>query len=63
MAALLFEEQQNTVGLQAADNFLQGMVAMQEALKPDEGVSQFDQVVQSVGGLLIQLAQFAFFAL
>ncbi|PSF34254.1 hypothetical protein C7H19_19180 [Aphanothece hegewaldii CCALA 016] len=63
MAALLFEEQQNATGLEASDNFLQGMIAMKEALKPDEGVSQFEQVVQSVGGLLIQLAQFAFFAL
>ncbi|GFE69803.1 pentapeptide repeat-containing protein [Chroococcus sp. FPU101] len=63
MAALLFEEQQNAPGLKASDDFLQGMVAMREALKPDEGVSRMDQIVQSVGGILIQLAQFAFFAL
>jgi uncharacterized protein YjbI with pentapeptide repeats len=54
MASTLFEQQGNTPGYEAAENFIKGM---EIALKPREqggGNAQLDQMVQGIGSLLLQ---------
>jgi uncharacterized protein YjbI with pentapeptide repeats len=54
MASTLFEQQNNTTGYEAAQNFIKGM---EIALKPKDeggGNAQLDQMVQGIGSLLLQ---------
>lgn len=57
ISSQLFEKQQNVAGYQAAQNFIVGMEKVRNSPNPG-AVSTMDRVVQSVGGLLLQLLQF-----
>jgi uncharacterized protein YjbI with pentapeptide repeats len=53
IASQLFEAQKNTNGYQASQNFIKGIEAARKANEPQRS-SGFDQIVQTVGSLLLQ---------
>ena len=54
VAAALFQEQKNTLGYETAQGFLGGMEAIREAKNRDASDAQLGNLVQGIGGLLLQ---------
>lgn len=54
VAAELFQEQKNTLGYETAQGFLERMEAIREAKNRDASDLQLGNLVQGIGGLLLQ---------